>query len=140
MENKLDKIEMAGKDLIRYYCPDYTFIWDRSVRRKGQCRRRARQIGISKPLAELNTFESMLLTVIHEIAHALTGGGHGQEWRRVCLDLGGDGRTYYDANNTVIPSPKWVLWIDGKPSSIKRVRKVALYNPHYEWKALEEVK
>lgn len=99
--DKLLKLEIAARDLIQYYCPSYTFIWDRSKRRKGHCRRDVKQIGISKPLAEINTFESMLLAVIHEIAHALTTGGHTEEWAALCLSLGGDGLRTYNASNTV---------------------------------------
>jgi len=119
---KLEKIEIAAKDLIRYYCPNYTFMWDRSTRRKGQCRYGSKQIGISKPIAELNTFECMMLTVIHEIAHALTKCGHKKRWKELCISLGGDGQTYYNANETITPKG-WILYRDGLPTSIKRVRR-----------------
>ena len=108
MEKKLQQIEMAAKDLIKYYCPDYHFVWDRSIRRKGQCRRSVKQIGLSKTIATLNSFECMMLTVTHEIAHALTPKGHTKIWREVCLSIGGDGRTYYDPKDTILPKKKYL--------------------------------
>jgi hypothetical protein len=133
---KLIKLEGMAKDLIKYYCPEYTFTWDRSTRRKGQCRYGVKQIGISKPLAELNDIECMLLTITHEIAHALTKGEHhNQTWKNKCLEIGGDGRTYYDASSTVRPK-QWILYKNGVPTSIKRFRRFRLneFRNDLEWR------
>lgn len=116
----LERIEMAAKDLIRYYIPHYSFVWDRSKRRKGECRRHVQQIGISKPLAELNSFECMLLTVIHEIAHALSKHGHGEDWKQMCLNLGGDGKRTYSSSEVVTPTKKW---LGECPNCYKTVRR-----------------
>lgn len=127
----LEKIEMAAKDLIRYYCPLYSFVWDRSTRRKGQCRRDVGEIGVSRPIAKLNTFECMMLTVTHEIAHALTPRGHNEVWRAKCLAIGGDGKQYYDTNETVTPK-KWVLYKNGVQTNIKRLRRINVPS-EYTW-------
>jgi len=69
---------------------DWCFVWDNSVRRYGQCRYRKQEIGISKHLAKLNSIEETKDTVLHEIAHALTGVGHGHDayWKRMCIKVG----------------------------------------------------
>ena len=70
---------------------NWTFVWDnRAVRRYGQCRYRQREIGITKKLALINTIEESKDVVLHEIAHALTGRGHGHDhvWKRMCRKVG----------------------------------------------------
>lgn len=131
--NHLERIETAAKDLIRYYAPEYTFVWDRSLRRKGQCRVNVRQIGISKPLAKINTFECMLLTVIHEIAHALLPREHhSRAWSKLCIELGGDGQATYSSNEVKTPA-RWVLYNGDMPTVYKRFRRWRVSYP-YNWR------
>ena len=69
----------------------WSFVWDtRAVRRYGQCRYRQREIGVTKVLANLNTIEETKDVVLHEIAHALTGPGHGHDilWKQKCVVVG----------------------------------------------------
>ena len=69
----------------------WSFVWDtRAVRRYGQCRYRQREIGVTKVLANLNTIEESKDVVLHEIAHALTGPGHGHDWawKQKCVLVG----------------------------------------------------
>ena len=69
----------------------WSFVWDnRAVRRYGQCRYRQREIGITKKLALINTVEESKDVVLHEIAHALTGRGHGHDhvWKSMCRKFG----------------------------------------------------
>lgn len=37
-------------------------------------------------------------TILHEIAHALTPmeEGHGEQWKEICLKIGGDGEEYFE--------------------------------------------
>ena len=69
----------------------WSFVWDtRAVRRYGQCRYRPKEIGITKKLANINTIEETKDVVLHEIAHALVGRGHGHDfvWKRMCRKVG----------------------------------------------------
>jgi len=69
----------------------WSFVWDtRAVRRYGQCRYRQREIGVTKVLANLNAIEESKDVVLHEIAHALTGPGHGHDWawKQKCVLVG----------------------------------------------------
>ena len=70
---------------------NWKFVWDnKAVRRYGQCRYRRREIGVTKKLALINTIEESKDVVLHEIAHALTGAGHGHNWvwKQKCVLVG----------------------------------------------------
>ena len=80
---QMEKWELIGQG--------WSFVWDtRAVRRYGQCRYRSKEIGITKKLANINTVEETKDVVLHEIAHALTGPGHGHDyvWKRMCRKVG----------------------------------------------------
>lgn len=49
-------------------------------------------------------------TILHEIAHALVGGGHGHDWawRSKALEIGCDGNRCYTTKNTVVPESKYI--------------------------------
>lgn len=55
----------------------WTFGWDRAVRRNGQCDYRTRTITMSRHLTSIATDEEAMQTLLHEIAHARVGAGHG---------------------------------------------------------------
>ena len=70
---------------------DWCFVWDtKAVRRYGLCRYHKQEISVSKKLANLNSIEESKDVVLHEIAHALTGIGHGHDavWKRMCVKVG----------------------------------------------------
>ena len=80
--------QMEKWDLI---AKGWSFVWDtRAVRRYGQCRYRSKEIGITKKLENINTIEETKDVVLHEIAHALVGRGHGHDyvWKRMCRKVG----------------------------------------------------
>ena len=94
---KLHKVkEFANEQLKKWgltgsYDNDWCMEWDtKAVRRYGQCRYRKQEIGITKQLANINSIEESKDVVLHEIAHALTGPGHGHdaEWKRMCIKVG----------------------------------------------------
>ena len=71
----------------------WKFVWDTKARRRyGQCRYNKREIGITKQLAAINSFEETQDTVLHEIAHALAGVGHGHDshWKHWCIQVGAE--------------------------------------------------
>ena len=72
------------------YNNDWCMVWDKSVRRYGQCRYHKQEVGISKHMTKLNSIEETKDVVLHEIAHALTGMGHGHDvvWKRMCVKVG----------------------------------------------------
>jgi predicted SprT family Zn-dependent metalloprotease len=68
----------------------WVFQWDNARNRFGQCVYRYKVLSFSKFLTEHSEEEEFMRTVMHEIAHALVGPGHGHGivWRRQMLALG----------------------------------------------------
>ena len=148
----MTKAEMTEKivELINELAPKGTqFAWGRAKTSFGHCAYRYNRytgqyfgfkITISYPLASINTWERVRLTVLHEIAHARTAGhGHDAVWRRECLALGGDGNRCYDSTNTVIPTTKKFIGTCPKCGhQFKRDRRVNGYccdrNYPIEWR------
>lgn len=82
---EMEEIErLAEMALPRFGLADWTFRWDRSVRRAGCCKYDKRQITLSRPIFEIEANRDEAIdTFLHEIAHALAGptAGHGPTWR-----------------------------------------------------------
>jgi len=70
--------------------PPWSFVWDRAKRRHGQCRYSRKQISLSRPLTRLLSEDEVRDTILHEIAHALIGPGHGHgpEWKEQARAIG----------------------------------------------------
>ena len=68
----------------------WSFELDNSRRRMGVCRYGKKVIGMSRHLAPLAKDEKVKDTILHEIAHALVGSGHGHNhvWRAKALEIG----------------------------------------------------
>lgn len=84
---------MAKEKMAEHGLNDWSFQFDSSVRRRGYCSYTQRFISLSKPLTELRTEEAVLNTILHEIAHALVGygHGHGKVWYEQALTIGCNG-------------------------------------------------
>ena len=76
-------IDLANRLFIEHSLINYSFGFDRAVRRAGQCDFRARRITISKHLVNNCTLEEIEQVILHEIAHALVGkeAGHSKLWK-----------------------------------------------------------
>jgi len=69
----------------------WTFGFDNSTRRVGNCDYRVRRISLSKYAVQRHAWEELAAIVKHEIAHAVTPGDrHGPLWRAVCRKMGVD--------------------------------------------------
>ena len=68
----------------------WTFQFDRAKRRAGLCQHRRQTISISVNYVHRNTIEDIKDTILHEIAHALVGPGHGHNrtWKLMCVKIG----------------------------------------------------
>jgi predicted SprT family Zn-dependent metalloprotease len=84
--------------------------FDNRRTRFGYCDYTRQIISISRPVLLVNTLETVRLTVVHEIAHALCGPEHGHDrvWRRQCLALGGNGQRVSSAAVVAIPTGRYI--------------------------------
>lgn len=86
-----DEILLVARELMNENgLQDWRLKWDRAVSRAGLCSFTDRTISLSRPLAEVRSFEETRNTILHEIAHALAGAraGHGPAWKRKAVELG----------------------------------------------------
>lgn len=60
-----------------------------------------RYVQLATKLVEINDEHRVMLTILHEVAHALTEGhGHDSVWSSKLLEIGGDGERCYSRKNT----------------------------------------
>ncbi len=86
-------VESLAQDLMSKHgltAKGWKFQFDRSTHRMGLCRFAPKIISVSKPLADLNSEETLRDTILHEVAHALAGSqaGHGILWKLQARVLG----------------------------------------------------
>ena len=146
---KLNYIEIASKDLINYYVPEYRFKWSNAVREYGYCSYTNKEISVSQNLAALNPVEQTLDTILHEIAHALAGHKehHSEVWKQRALAIGCDGERVY-GKEVVRPVPSYSGTCPGCHKVIKRVRRSRIscskcgnghFNPNFMFQWSKEV-
>jgi predicted SprT family Zn-dependent metalloprotease len=68
----------------------WIFDFDNALGRCGVCKHRSRKIQLSKHYSNLNIETNVKDTILHEIAHALVGPGHGHNhiWRAKAIEIG----------------------------------------------------
>lgn len=77
----------------------WRFCFDESVRRFGCCSHGKKMITLSRKLVAQNPWHEVKQTVLHEIAHALVGPGHGHDavWKAKARSIGASDSRCYDA-------------------------------------------
>ena len=82
----------------RHGLDGWQFRWDMAQRRGGACNFRQRAIQLSLGYAMSASDTEVEDTILHEIAHALVGPGHGHDaaWRAVAASIGCSGRVTHD--------------------------------------------
>jgi predicted SprT family Zn-dependent metalloprotease len=88
----------------------WRFSFDTARRRFGCCNYTYKKISLSRALVSVNDEARVKNTILHEIAHALVGTGHGHDavWQRKAIEIGCDGNRCYTIKNTVVPESKYV--------------------------------
>ena len=68
----------------------WTFCFNRRKRTLGLCRYQEKAIELSVYLIDRNGTEEIRDTILHEIAHALVGAGHGHDtvWKAKAIEIG----------------------------------------------------
>jgi hypothetical protein len=72
----------------------WTFAFDNAVGRFAVCKHRNKRIYLSQVLTMGLSEQKIRQAILHEIAHALVGYGHGHSniWRSKAMSIGGDGQ------------------------------------------------
>lgn len=87
---------------------DWTVALNRAKRAAGTCDYRTRTITLSRFLLGQRGRAENMVTITHEVAHALTKGhGHDHVWARKHRELGGDGARCFEAEIVDDTAP-WV--------------------------------
>ena len=101
-------LELMG----RYQLHGWQFALNSNVRRAGVCffpfRDRPGRLGLSVHFIERNAEEDVLDTILHEIAHALVGTGHGHDevWKAKCREIGAKPEPCY-GEEIDMPKGRW---------------------------------
>lgn len=87
----------------------WKFGFNDNVWRAGVCRHRTKSVELSRHYCQNNPETEIRDTILHEMAHALVGPGHGhdQTWKRKCVEIGARPQRCYDSK-IVMPQGKWV--------------------------------
>lgn len=109
----------------------YIFKFDRAKKRFGLCHYGKKIISLSKPIClnNLNKFEDIRNTLLHEMAHAFcvriygrqAGRGHCHKWRSIARQLGDSGERCFNSEKINLPQTKYT----GKCPSCGRERPFA---------------
>jgi predicted SprT family Zn-dependent metalloprotease len=86
---------------------NWSFAYNRRKRSLGVCQFRRRRIELSIHLLEHNPAAEVRDTILHEIAHALVGPGHGHDrvWKEMCRKVGA--RPERIAHEAHMPPGRW---------------------------------
>lgn len=89
---------------------DWTLKVSRAKNTAGHCFSAAKEIALSGVLLPMWPAADVTNTILHEIAHALTptDPGHGPEWRRVVVEIGGTPERLFPDH---LPRPGRRLWV-----------------------------
>ncbi|HLJ94086.1 MAG TPA: SprT-like domain-containing protein [Gemmataceae bacterium] len=97
----------ANEMLAIYDLNDWTFAFNRRKTAMGLCLYGPKRIELSLHFAQRNGPVAVRDTLLHEIAHALVGPGHGHDkvWKQKCAEIGGKPeRLSFDVE---MPAGRW---------------------------------
>lgn len=121
-----DAAKLARTLMNEHGLGHWVFQYDRAKRRAGCCKQRRRTITLSQYYVLLNEEPDIRDTILHEIAHALAGFGHGhdQTWKDICIRIGAKPERCYDSNVVVMPKGKYKAVCGGCSQEFYKHRKV----------------
>ena len=138
---------LAVELIAKHGLTEWRFRFDNALRRFGCCKHSSKTITLSAKLTELNSETRVTNTILHEIAHALVGVGHGHDliWKRKAVEIGCNGERCYNPQEVNSPDGKYTAVCPNCKHEHKRFRKKirrsscgycsgGKFNPEYELK------
>ncbi len=100
---------IAAQELRKHGLHGWTFGLAKTRRRLGACKFKSKRIEIAEYYARNSPEESVLDTLLHEIAHAIAGpaAGHGPAWKAVAARLGAIPRACDASGRAVVEPGDW---------------------------------
>lgn len=100
---------MARKMMDEHGLFSWTFGWNTRKKGCGLCIHSRKEIQLSAHYVSMNAEDNVRDTILHEIAHALVGAGHGHDrvWRAKAVSIGCSGTRCAD-ESTEMPAGSWV--------------------------------
>ena len=107
-------LALAEELLNRNGLTGWTVELDRARRRAGSCRYRERVITLSSTLLPTYPRERVTDVILHEVAHALVGDGHGHGpvWQKAAMRVGANPKARLSGDLPRPPAP----WVGTCPS------------------------
>lgn len=108
---KLQTAQLLARQLMnKHMLYGWHFEFDNSRRRFGVCNYTEKRIGLSKALTQMNRKAQVKDTILHEIAHALVGPGHGHNktWKAMCRKIGAIPKRCYSTDKVKSPQARYI--------------------------------
>lgn len=101
--------EIARQEFVRHGLRGWSFGFANTKRRLGVCKYRTKRIEIAEYYALNSSRESVLDTLLHEIAHAIAGAAarHGPKWKAVAIRLGATPRACESSAEVAMQPGDW---------------------------------
>ena len=101
--------QLAERLLVEHALTGWSFRFDHARQRCGSCNYHTRQITLSRHFTALNSDHAVQATLLHEIAHAIVGPGHGHNriWQETASRIGAP--TEATNADATMPVPRWSL-------------------------------
>ncbi len=125
----LNEVLILGNQLMKLHGlteRGWCFELDNAKSRFGICRHGRRLISVSQDLSFLNDEPKVKDTILHEIAHALVGRGHGHDavWKAKCVEIGAKPERCYNTDETNTPALRYYAICEGCGTEHQRAKRV----------------
>ncbi len=111
----IESVAFSAKEMIsKFLDKSWKFEWSQSSTYAGVCYYKRKIIKLSDKIMQLNLNNEKFIidTILHEIAHGIDWErnrvcGHGTSWKRICLELGGNGQRCFSSREIALPKGKF---------------------------------